>query len=68
MGPAARKALAQLEISTEPRVTVLSGSLDQAGLHRVIDLIEDLGLELIDVRQLPSGHHTVAGPAFPGLD
>ena len=68
VGPAARLALGQLEMSVEPPVTVLSGTLDQAGLHEVVDRIEELGLELIDVRRLPSDPRSVADSLFPGLE
>lgn len=33
--------------------TVLSGVLDRSGLHGVLAEIESLGLELLEVRQIP---------------
>ena len=38
----------------EPVETVLHGPVvDQAALHGVIDLVNSLGLELVEVRRLP---------------
>jgi len=34
--------------------TVISGELDQSGLHGLFNRIRDLGLELVSVHQLPS--------------
>ncbi|WP_200959045.1 hypothetical protein [Terrabacter sp. Root85] len=51
IGPAAREAFADLEITVEPGSTVLAGELDQAGLHGVIERIASLGLELVDIRR-----------------
>ncbi len=40
----------------EPVQTVLRGPvLDQAALHGIIDRLQRLGVELIEVRRLPSG-------------
>ena len=47
IGPAAREAFADLEITVEPGST----ELDQAGLHGVIERIASLGLELVDIRR-----------------
>ena len=44
-----------MESDLEPVETVLHGPVrDQAELHGVIDRIQALGLELIEVRRLPS--------------
>jgi uncharacterized protein (UPF0128 family) len=53
IGPAAREAFADLDVEVEPARTVLSGTLDQNGLHAMLDRVRALGLELIDVRQAP---------------
>jgi len=42
-----------LSVDVEPTATVLSGEMDQAGLHEVLDRIRALGLELIDVKLAP---------------
>ncbi len=52
IGPAAREALADLRIDIEPTTTLLSGQLDQAALHGVIERIASLGLELVEVRRV----------------
>ena len=44
-----------MESEVEPVETVLHGPVrDQAELHGLIDRIQALGLELIEVRRLPS--------------
>lgn len=52
VGPAARAAFADLAIDVEPTASVLSGELDQPGLHSVIERISALGLQLVDVRRV----------------
>jgi hypothetical protein len=43
-----------LESSVEPVTTILHGPVqDQAALHGVIHLVNQLGLELVEVRRLP---------------
>lgn len=54
LGPAAREAFAHLAVDVEPTATVLSGRLDQLGLHAVLDQVRALGLELLDIKQAPS--------------
>jgi hypothetical protein len=54
IGPAAREAFSGMGIELEPAATVLSGTLDQTGLHAMLDRVRALGLELIDVRQAPA--------------
>ena len=51
LGPATREAFADLLVEAEPTVTVLSGDLDQHGLHNVLDRVRALGLELIEIKQ-----------------
>jgi hypothetical protein len=54
LGPAAREAFTDMVLEVEPTTTVLSGDLDQPGLHALLDRVRALGLELVDVRQVPA--------------
>ena len=54
LGPAAREAFADMVLEVEPTTTVLSGDLDQSGLHALLDRVRALGLELLDVKQVPA--------------
>ena len=53
LGAAGREAFADLAVDVEPATTVLTGALDQDGLHHVLDRVRALSLELMDVRQAP---------------
>lgn len=53
LGPAAREAFADMVVEFEPATTVLTGDLDQAALHALLDRVRALGLELVDVKQAP---------------
>ena len=53
LGPAASQAFADVALEVEPTATVLCGDLDQAGLHALLDRVRALGLELVDIRQVP---------------
>jgi uncharacterized protein (UPF0128 family) len=52
VGPAAREAFADVDVHVEPPETVLSGVLDQAALHGLLERIQALGLELVDIRRV----------------
>jgi hypothetical protein len=52
IGPAAREAFADVAVEVEPPATVLSGTLDQAALHGLLERIQALGLELVEIRRL----------------
>jgi hypothetical protein len=52
LGPAARQAIADMSVEVMCPATVLSGALDQAGLHDVLERIQALGFELVDVRRV----------------
>ena len=52
-GPATHEAFADLVVEVEPAITVLSGNLDQRGLHAVLDRVRALGLELVEITQAP---------------
>jgi hypothetical protein len=58
IGPAARAAFVDLDVRVERSVTVLSGALDQAALHGVIERIAALGLELVEIRRVPANGET----------
>jgi hypothetical protein len=53
LGPAGRKAFSDVMIEVEPTATVLTADLGQADLHELLDRVRDLGLELVDIKQLP---------------
>jgi hypothetical protein len=53
IGPAAREAFSGMGVDVEPTITVLSGALDQGSLHQMLDRVRALGLELVEVRQVP---------------
>ncbi len=53
LSPAAREALADMQVTTESSVVVLSGVLDQPALHELLQRVRALGFELLSVR--PSG-------------
>jgi hypothetical protein len=55
IGLAAQEAFSDMGVDVEPASTVLSGPLDQGGLHVVLDRVRALGLELVDVRQVRPG-------------
>jgi hypothetical protein len=40
-------------VDVEPTSTVLSGTLDQGSLHQMLDRVRALGLELVEVREVP---------------
>ena len=54
LGPTTRRAFPALQAETHGRDTVLRGVADQAALHGVLARIEELGLELLEVRHLPA--------------
>jgi hypothetical protein len=49
-GELLRAAFEDVDVSSAPGVTVLSADLDQPALHGLLARIEDLGLELLDMR------------------
>ena len=52
VGPSIAEAFEGLSVSVSPTQTLLRGQIpDQAALHGVLELIESLGLELLDVRR-----------------
>jgi hypothetical protein len=53
LGPAGRKAFADVSIEVEQTATVLTADVAQSGLHALLDRVRDLGLELIDIKQMP---------------
>jgi hypothetical protein len=53
IGPAVADAFDGMTVSVAPTETFLRGRIvDQAALHGVLELIESLGLELLDVRRV----------------
>ncbi|MCW2521995.1 MAG: hypothetical protein JWO63_330 [Frankiales bacterium] len=58
LGPAAQEAFAGLGLDTEPMTTVLSGEMDQAALHSLLDRVRAFGLELVDIRRVAGADRT----------
>jgi hypothetical protein len=55
LGRTTRTAFPDMRAETEGEDTALTGALaDQAALHGVLRQIEALGLELLEVRRIPS--------------
>jgi hypothetical protein len=52
LGAAMLRAFPTLHATTQGRDTVLRGIADQAALHGALARVEDLGLELIEVRRV----------------
>ena len=48
----ATAAFAGLDVAACGSVTVITGELDQAGLHGVLERIRFLGLDLVEVRRV----------------
>jgi hypothetical protein len=54
IGEALRAAFADLKVTTRPAETVVYGQVaDQAALRGLLDRIQELGLEIVEMRQLP---------------
>ena len=54
-GELLRAAFDDVVVCSAPGVTILSAELDQPGLHGLLARIEDLGLELLDMRLVTDG-------------
>ena len=54
LGAAMLRAFPALRATTQGRDTLLGGIADQAALHGAFARIEELGLELIEVRRVPA--------------
>jgi hypothetical protein len=56
IGPTIMQAFTSLAVRRSGRDTLLSGSLpDQSALYGVIHQLEDLGLQLLEIRRPPTG-------------
>ena len=54
-------AVEGLTTTVQPVATVLYGPVqDQAALYRLLDRIQSLGLQLVEIRQLPASADAVA--------
>ena len=52
VGPAGREALADVDVRLEPAMTRLTGTMDQAALHALLEDLGAFGLEIVDVRRI----------------
>lgn len=53
IGAAMLRAFPALHATTQGRDTLLDGIADQAALHGALARVEELGLELVEVRRVP---------------
>jgi hypothetical protein len=53
LGPMTLRAFPAMRAETQAQDTLLRGVADQAALHGVLSRIEELGLELLEVRRSP---------------
>ena len=60
-GELLRAAFDDVVVSSAPGVTILSADLDQPALHGLLARIEDLGLELLDMRLVTDGTSSTTG-------
>ena len=58
LGAAMLRAFPTLHAATQDRDTLLRGIADQAALHGVLARVEELGLELIEVRRRDTEERT----------
>jgi hypothetical protein len=60
--PSISDELGVLGLTEEPAQTVIrTGELDQSGLHGILERLRNLGLDLVEIRSVPS-----ADPADSG--
>ena len=63
IGPTMMQAFPTLAASRSGQDTLLTGSLpDQCALYGVIHQLEALGLQLLEIRRLPTGDPRTTGP------
>ena len=63
IGPTMMQAFPTLAVSRSAQDTLLIGSLpDQSALYGVIHQLEALGLQLLEIRRLPTGDPRTTGP------
>lgn len=53
IGPAAREAFRALGLDVEASTTLIGTDLEPEELHRLLDTVRDLGLELVEIRREP---------------
>ena len=56
VGPAARKSLAGGGVDVQPATTAICGTLDEPGLHTLLQRLKALGLEVVEVRRRAKRH------------
>jgi hypothetical protein len=61
LGPTTLRAFPALHAETRGQDTLLRGVADQSALHGVLARIEELGLELLEVRRLTDSAEFAAG-------
>ena len=64
LGEAVQAAFEEMHVAINPVETVVFGEVrDQAALHGLLDRIQELGLELVEVRRFPRGPGSGSDPA-----